>query len=207
LIGAALLASPSLAAPSDGGRTETEVVDILQPPQPPPPVTRTSSSDPAALDLKSLAIACVKSRSAEVERADATLSDAVEFLVADLCHDQVAAYGRFVRNSQRVDLMRETNPTTIEIASIAMAQMSADQRQKYEAMLQQMQRAQEAQREAWQKATVDPETGDIRGAPEDVGGDDDDEDAPADIMFAGAFRTAAAEAVLAARTARLAASR
>ena len=150
--------------------------------------------DAAEAHLKSLALDCINSHAAEVERLEPSLSGATTFLVSSLCSAQVAAHDRYVTNSRLLATMR-SSPSVIDPGDEAGTNSEKQLRM-------QMARAQAA----WQSASVDPVTGELKAPPEADGG------IATYILASGSlpagrtsetFVAAAAEAVLAARTARL----
>jgi hypothetical protein len=144
-------------------------------------------------------LACIRAHAADVERLDERLTDAVDFLLSDLCRKEVGNHDRYVRNTALLAQMRSN--LDADYSSVM-----GDGRQDVATMQARAMAIYRKQQEEWKVATVDPHTGAILGPPGSpiAGSADVDEDdsstssTPTDI-----FRTAAAEAVLQARTARL----
>jgi hypothetical protein len=198
VLGAIVLAT---AAPLDC--RAQDVVNIVRPPAPPPPpYAPATSPDPVEQHLRDQALACIRAHAADVERLDERLADAVDFLLDDLCRIEVGNHDRYVSNTALIAQMRNTlsvdYPTLGVSGHVDVAALQAQS-------MQLMQK----QRDAWKDAKVDPQTGALIGPPGATGvsidEDDGDSSAPAaDATQTDSLRAAAAQAVLAARTARLA---
>ena len=200
VLGAAILATPVAAEPSY--TDSTEVVAIIHPPPPPPPrFAPTSSPDPAEQHLRDQALACIRTHAAEVERLDERLTDAVDFLLSDLCRIEVGNHDRYVSTTTLIAQMHNT--LSVDYPSL-MANGHVDVATLQAQAMQLMQK----ERDAWKDAKVDPQTGALIGPPgvTGVSSDEDEDDSSttsADATHTDSFRAAAAEAVLAARTARM----
>jgi hypothetical protein len=158
--------------------------------------------------LRDVALACIKSRAAEVERVETTLTEAADFLLTDLCHDQVMAHARYVANTNLIEKMRSGHNEYTDLFDMMGDRASAVQRAREQQQI-------DSVRAEWRTARVDPETGDLIGPAEEVartGGTGPGSTAEmlemstqaALLQPSDSFRAAAGEAVLAARTARLA---
>ena len=153
----------------------------------------------ASIAMRAQAAACVDARAAAVERAQPSLADAVEFLVVDLCAQPVRLFDRYVTNTKLVAQMRSNdNPWTKALQS-TVASLPQAARDRIEQQSQDV-------RATWAKVTVDPETGELV-MPADRGPGfagptyEASSDLSADTL--AILRPIAAEALLAARTARL----
>jgi hypothetical protein len=201
ILGAVLLTFAAASWSADC-RAQDEIVNILHPPPPPHvPFARTSPPSPAEQHLADLALACIRTHAAGIERLDERLTDAVDFLVSDLCRVEVGNHDRYVRNTELLAQMRGN--LSFDYSSIIgdghadVATMQARSMALYR-----------KQQDAWKVATVDPNTGAIIGPPGspsvDTDDDEDDSSTPSGAETqTDIFRAAAAESVLAARTARL----
>jgi len=113
-----------------------------------------ASADSAAETLKLRALACYRDHAAEVARADANLSDAATFLVSDLCAAQTAAYRKYLVNAplaaqfQAVGVIGGAPPGPA--AGPMRTQVDPETAAR------------------WKSVTVDPETGELRGSPDDL---------------------------------------
>lgn len=156
--------------------------------------------DAAEEHLKALALDCVRGHATQVDRVSESLTDAATFLVDDLCSPQIATYQRYVINLQLVAQMQASSNSLNDLEDMASA--SKPEQTKLRA-------AMDRQVAYWRAVKVDPATGDIEPPPSGLNGDAAVNNI-AILANRGAgeppavFRGAAAEAVLAARTARLA---
>jgi len=177
--------------------------------------------DPVEQHLFGLAMTCVRSSAADVERAEPTLAGAVDFLLDDLCRVEVADHDRYVANSALLAEMQHDMapdrervvvniihppppPPGVQGAQPTPSSGATDA--ETQAAVDRVTRAEREMDEGWQQMTVDPATGELHGPPMTLGvatqmarTEFDQPSAQSDRV-----RAAAAQAVLAARLARLA---
>ena len=158
-----------------------------------------AAPDDGGQHLRAQAAACIDARAAEVERVQPSLADGVEFLVVDLCAQPVRLYDRHVANTKLVAQMRSSdNPWSMALQS-TVASLPQAARDRIQQQTQDV-------RATWAKTTVDPDTGELV-MPADLGPGfggptyESSSDLSADTLTI--LRPIAAEALLAARTARL----
>jgi hypothetical protein len=159
-----------------------------------------AAPDDGGQHLRAQAFACFQARAAAVERVQPSLADATDFLVLDLCAQPDRLYDRYITNTKLVAQMRSgDNPWSEALQSMGatLPQVSRDRLQ---------QQSQDV-RATWAKVTVDPDTGELV-MPTDLGADYVGPTSgltASDISYGAqeVLRPAAAEALLAARTARL----
>jgi hypothetical protein len=143
--------------------------------------------------LHAKAEGCISSHAVEVDRASNSLTEAVDFLVNDLCAPEISAVQKYRQNTRTIATMKGF--TAAGYADIY------DGDAKLNAMLK---KQQASLRTTYEKASVDPNTGEIR-FPE---GDEASAlyalaDTPVDSTAPAEFRATAARAILEARHARL----
>jgi hypothetical protein len=165
--------------------------------------------DPAEQHLRGLALTCIQANAAAVERVEATMTDAVDFLVKDLCHDQIQTDQRYLSNTELIQQMRSGHSHYTDLFDFMADRATPAERAQAQ---QQIERV----RAEWQTAEVDPITGDLIGPTVETARIDNASGAGMEAEMADldtrsqmidptdTYRAAAAQAVLAARTARLA---
>ena len=119
-----------------------------------------AADDPALTRLTQRAQACIRAAAPQVERADASLSSGASFILNNVCAQEIAAHDRYVRGMQMLQMLR-TNAFQTDYDDQDAQSVDA-------AALKKMRDAQGQMRDAYAKATIDPETGEIvmpAGAP------------------------------------------
>jgi hypothetical protein len=161
-----------------------------------------AGDDAAEAHLRDLALTCIRSHAADVERVEPSLTDSVSFLLDDLCSRELIAHDLFVQNSKLLAEMRSPQSPFAALADM-------DDENPTKAMRDQTRQQAERTRAAWKSASVDPTSGELNFAdPDAATGSGITMLTIASTRTAGndpegIFRAAAADAVLAARTARL----
>jgi hypothetical protein len=154
------------------------------------PPASADSAEPAADTLKLRALACYRDRAAEVARADANLSDAVTFLVSDLCAAQTTAYRKYLINAPLAAQFQAVGVIGGAPAGPAAGPMHTQVDPKTAAR--------------WKSVTIDPDTGELRGPPEDLAALNELANATIRGPIPPELTAFAAQALLAARQAGLA---
>ena len=149
------------------------------------PAALAAPPDPIKVGFTTKLEACIANHAAEVERSESSLPSAVEFLLKDLCANEIEAYNRYNQS----------------VLTVGMARLPEDQQVLVKEGLSQAQADSMAKgRAALARATINPNTGAIEGI--------SDMDLPYEVGFIdpssvpAKFRAVAAHAVLAAREAR-----
>jgi hypothetical protein len=150
-------------------------------------------ADPITDGLAAKADACIKARAPEVVAKAASINDAVNFLVSDLCAVQIRNYSAYSANSRLVADWRATLNRTATAIGPTSSMDSFDRRQ-----LEDAQRS----REQLTKIAVDPGTGDLNapaGFDPPLEGGATMSALLRNLNSDAGFRAVAAEAVLAAK--------
>lgn len=117
-----------------------------------------AAEGPALARLTAKAEACIRTAIPSVERAEPSLKDGVEFIVGNLCVVEIGRRARFIQNTTLIETMKSGGPYSAMFANYA------DEFEDSEATPEEkarMAKLKAAMTSPYDKAQVDPDTGEI----------------------------------------------